>query len=133
MKFRIRSVDHEPDDLPAQLPLRGRLIRRIGGPPRRPEYWLAELGAPVTWQKDGVTRTIRYLVLAARWQGGSICAGAKLPVNIWYVLDDAVLTSESFESTQAEFVAIGTAKVKRSSLWTRLFGSARLLQPEQRE
>jgi hypothetical protein len=48
VKFRIGSVDHEPDDLPAQLPLRGRLLRKIAGPPRRPEYWLAELDAPVT-------------------------------------------------------------------------------------
>jgi hypothetical protein len=132
VKFRIRSVDQEPDDLPAQLPLRGRLLRKIAGPPRRPEYWLAELGAPVTFQKDGVTRTIRYLILAARWEGGSICPGANLPVNIWYVLDDALLGSKSFDTSQAEFVAIGTAKVKRSSLWTRLFGSARLIEPEQR-
>ena len=80
----------------------------------------------MTWQKDGVTRTIRYLVLAARWQGGSICAGAKLPVNIWYVLDDAVLTSESFESTQATFAAIGMVKIKRPSLWARLIGAGRI-------
>ncbi len=80
-----------------------------------------------------MTRTIRYLILAARWEGGSICPGAKLSVNIWYVLDDAVLGSKSFDTSQAEFVAIGTAKVKRSSLWTRLFRSARLIQPEQRE
>ena len=133
MKFRIRSLDHEPDDLTAQLPLRGRLLRRIAGPPRRPEYWLAELDAPVTWRQDEVTRTIRHLILTGRWQGGSIGPGAKLPVNIWYVLDDAVLRADSFDESHATFAAIGMAKVSRTSLWASLFGAARSNEPEERK
>ena len=133
MKFRIRSVDHEPDDLPAQLPLRGRLLRTIGGPPRRPEYWLAELDDPVTWRQDEVTRPIRHVILTGRWEGGSIGPGAKLPVNIWYVLDDAVLRADSFDESQATFAAIGMARVRRRSLWARLFGAARSDEPGQRK
>ena len=133
MKFRIRSVDHEPDDLPAQLPLRGRLLRKIAGPPRRPEYWLAELDAPVTWRQDEVTRTIRHLILTGRWESGSIGPGANLPVNIWYVLDDAVLRADSFDEPQATFAAIGMAKIKRPSLWARLIGAGRSNEPEQRK
>jgi hypothetical protein len=67
VNFLIRSVDHEPDDLRAQLPLRGRLLCKIAGPPRRPEYWLGDLAAPVTWSRDGVTHRIRHVILTARW------------------------------------------------------------------
>ena len=53
--------------------------------------------AAESWPKDGVTRTIRHLVLA----------------------------SESFDFTQAEYVAIGMAEVSGppfwSKIWTRLF------------
>ncbi len=115
MKFVIRSVDQEPEDLPAQLPLRGRLLRRISGPPRRPEDRLAELSRPVSWADEGVTRTIRFVVLTARWAGLAIGPGAKLPVNLWYVVDESVVTSASFESPQAVFVAVGEAKVSRWS------------------
>jgi hypothetical protein len=90
------------------------------------EYnWLAELGTPLSWTRDGVTRTIRHLVLAARWEGTSIQPGARLPVSIAYVVDDSLLSSESFDFTQAEYVAIGMAKVSGppvwSKIWTRLF------------
>jgi hypothetical protein len=127
VKIQIASVDHAPDDLCGQLPLRGRLLRRIAGPPRRPEYWLAELRTPLSWTSDGVTRTIRHVVLAARWQGTSIGPGARIPVNISFVTDHAVLESESFDSAQVEYVAIGMIRISRAGyfwrrLWRRLFG-----------
>jgi hypothetical protein len=103
----IDSVDHAPDDLYRQTPLRGRLLRTIAKHDRSDrfrtasaDYWLAELGTPLSWTKDGVTRTIRHLVLAARWEGTSIQRGAKLPVGIAYVVDDSLLSSESFDFTQ---------------------------------
>jgi hypothetical protein len=123
VNFLISSVDHEPDDLTGVLPLRGRLLRTIVGPPRRPEYWLAELAAPVSWTRNGVTRAIHYLVLTARWQGTAIGPGAKIPVNIWYVLDDSVLGSESFEPSQAVYVAIGMVKVSAMPFWWLRFWS----------
>jgi hypothetical protein len=99
------------------------LLRKIAGPPRRPESWLAELRTLLSWTKDGETRTIRHLVLAARWQGTAIGPGAKIPVTIFCVIDDAVLESESFEADQAEYVAIGMIKVSRAaSFWRRLSG-----------
>ena len=120
MDFLIKSVDHAPDDLYEQTPLRGRLLRKIAGPPRRPEYWLAELRTPVAWTNDGVTRTIRQLILAARWEGTSIGPGAKIPVNISYVTDEAVLESEAFDSAQVAYVAIGMIKVSRAAhFWWR--------------
>jgi hypothetical protein len=120
VNFVIRSVDHAPDDLDGQLPLRGRLLRTIAKSDRPDvfrsasgEYWLAELRTPLSWTIAGATRTIRHLVLAPRWQGTSIRRGAKLPVALAYVLDDAVLSAETFDSTQTEYVAIGMAKVAR--------------------
>ena len=134
MNIRIHSVDHAPDDLYSQTPLRGRLLRTITKNERSDrfraasgDYWLAALGTPLSWTKDGVTRTIRHLVLAARWEGTAIQPGAKLPVGIAYVLDDSLLSSESFDLTQVEYVAIGMAKVSEapfwSRVWTRIFGT----------
>lgn len=117
MNFLIPFVDHEPEDLRGQLPVRGRLLRKIGGPPRRPEYWLGELAVPVSWTSDGVTRTIRHVILTARWEGTGFGPGAKLPVNLWYVIDDAVTGRESFEASQAQFVAIGTIMVSKLPIW----------------
>jgi hypothetical protein len=128
VNFRIDSVDHAPEDLDAQIPLRGRLLRTIEGPPRRPVYWIAQLEAALTWEHDGVSRTVSNLILTPRWEGTSIAPGAKLPVNIWYVLDNSVLGSRSFEARQAAYVAIGMARVRGPSwwarLWTRVFGVA---------
>ena len=130
----IDSVDHAPDDLYGQIPLRGQLVRTIAKQDRTDrfrtasgDYWLAELRTPLSWTRDGVTRTIRHLVLAARWEGTSIQPGATIPVGIAYVVDDSVLSSPSFDFTQAEYVAIGMAKVSGpssfwSKVWTRLFG-----------
>lgn len=117
MNFVIPFVDHEPDDLTRQLPMRGRLLRKIGGPPKRPEYWLGELAVPVSWSKDGVTRTVRHVILTARWEGTAPAPGAKLPINLWYVVDDSVTARDSFEPFQAEFVAIGTLMVSTLPIW----------------
>jgi len=111
----IRSVDHAPDDLDDQLPIRARLVRMLSGTDTRGRnYWLAQLKTPISWTKDGVTRTIHHLLLAARWEGTSIEPGAKIPVNIAYVTNDAVLSSEVLDLAHAEYVAIGMAKVSRS-------------------
>ena len=135
MKFRIDSVDHAPDDLYGQTPLRGRLLRKIAKQDRPDvfrtasgDYWLAELRTPLSWTKDDVTRTIRHLVLAARWKGTSIQPGATLPVGVAYVVDDSLLSAESFDLAQVEYVAIGMAKVSGTSsfwskVWTRLLGT----------
>ena len=132
MNIRIDSVDHAPEDLYTQTPLRGRLLRTIAKHDRSDrfrtasaDYWLAELRTPLSWTTHGVTRSIRHLVLAARWEGTSIESGATVPVGIAYVIDDSLLSSESFDFTQAEYVAIGMAKVSGppfwSKVWSRLF------------
>ena len=51
-----------------------------------------------------------------------------MPVNISFVTDHAVLESESFDSAQVEYVAIGMIRVSRAAsfwrrLWRRLFGN----------
>jgi hypothetical protein len=128
VKIRINSVDHAPDDLYEQMPLRGRLLRTIAKHDQTDvfrtasgDYWLAELDTPLSWSKDGVTRTIGHLVLAPRWEGTSIRPGATLPVGIAYVVDDAVLSSASFDLTQAEYAAIGMAKVSKRSFWSTVW------------
>lgn len=118
MNIVIKSVDHAPEDLYGQTPVRGRLLRTIAKSDQpesfrtaSKEYWLAELPTPLSWTQEDVTRTIRHLIVAQRWEGTSIRRGAKIPVGVAYVLDDSVLSSETFASTQVEYVAIGMAKV----------------------
>jgi hypothetical protein len=112
----INSVDHAPEDLYGQTPIRARLIRKLAGSDRRGrDYWLAELASPISWTKDGAARTINHLVVAARWEGTSIQPGATLPVNIAYVTNDSVLSSEVLDLGHTEYVAIGMAKISGSS------------------
>lgn len=122
MNIVIKSIDHAPDDLYGQLPIRARLVRMLAGTDRRGRAcWLAELATPISWTRDGVARTINHLVVAARWQGTSIEAGAEIPVNISYVTNDAILSSDELDLDHTEYVAIGMAKISgSSSFWERL-------------
>lgn len=116
MNIVIKSIDHAPDDLDDQLPIRARLVRTLAGTDRRGRTcWLAELTTPISWARDGVTRSIDHLVVAARWQGTSIEAGAEIPVNISYVTNDAILSSDVLDLDHTEYVAIGMAKISESS------------------
>jgi hypothetical protein len=122
VKIVIKSVDHAPDDLYDQIPIKGRLVRMLVGKDRRGrDYWLVELATPIWWTTDGLKHVIHHLLVAARWEGTSIQPGALLPVNISYVTNDAVLLSEVLDLGHAEYVAIGMAKISRSSsLWRKL-------------
>jgi hypothetical protein len=125
MKFRIGSVDYEPDDLDRQLPIRGRLLREIAGPDRS-DYWLAELRRPLSWATEEGRRTVRHLVLKARWLGTAIGPGAKIPVNIYYVTDDRMLDAASFGRAQIAYVAIGMIKVSGAAfLWKKFWNRLR--------
>jgi len=118
----ISSVDHAPDDLYDQLPLRARLLRPLSGSDRKGRTcWLAELATPISWTRDGAAREINHLVVAARWEGTSIEPGAEIPVNISYVTNDAILSADALDLSHTEYVAIGMAKISgSSSLWERL-------------
>jgi hypothetical protein len=126
----INSVDHAPDDLYGQTPIRARLVRMLAGSDRRGRhYWLAELETPISWTKDGAERAINHLVVAARWEGTSIQPGATLPVNIAYVTNDSVLSSEVLDLGHTEYVAIGMAKISgwSPSVWRHPWSAALLL------
>ena len=116
MRIVIHSVDHAPEDLYGQTPIRARLVRTLEGTDRRGRnYWLAELETPISWTKDGAERAINHLVVAARWEGTSIQPGATLPVNIAYVTSDSLLASKVLDLAQTEYVAIGMAKISGSA------------------
>ena len=124
MNIVIRSVDHAPDDLYDQTPIRARLVRMLAGRDRRGRsYWLAELATPISWMReDGAARTITHLLVAARWKGTSIQPGGRIPVNINYVTNDAILSSDVLDLSHTEYVAIGEAKISGPSFWARLRG-----------
>lgn len=110
MELTISSVDHAPEDLYDQAPLRVELMRQIPGPDR-PDYWLGSLVEPVSWLggPDGL-HEVSHVVLAARWQGTSIGPGSThLPVGIAYVTDTSVLEDEALDFAKCRYVAIGIA------------------------
>ena len=105
--FRITSVDYAPDDLPAQVPIEGTLLRRIPGPDR-PDYWLAQLLEPVSWIDNGVGRSVTHLILAARYEGQTIREESEeLVVGIAYVVDSSLLEDMRIDFAKCRYVAIG--------------------------
>ncbi len=109
MRFVITSVDHAPDELHEQTPIRGRILRPIPGPDR-PDYHVAVLDQPLRWKNEGGEVSISHIILAARWVGGVLTPTMRhTPVNIAYVVDNAVLTDGALEFKKCAYVAIGVA------------------------
>ena len=111
MRITIDSVDYAPDDLYHQVPIVARLTRQVPGDDR-PDYWLGELARPLSWSTPNGNRTISHIVVAARWVGTSIEAGAQLPVGIAYVTDGKQLDEDRLDMKKASYVAIGMARVE---------------------
>ncbi len=111
MNVKVTSVDYAPDELYGQTPFTARILRQIPGPDR-PDYLLAELAQPLSWQRDATTISVSHLVLCARWVGGVIAPGAThLPINIAYVVDPSVLDDATLDLSKCHYSAIGTADV----------------------
>ena len=111
--FRITSVDYGPEDLAAQVPFDGVLLRKVAGPDRA-DYWLAELAKPLEWDDNGVARTVTHVVLAVRYEGETIEPGfQRLVVGLAYVTDDTLLSDSELEFAKCRYVAIGVAENAR--------------------
>ena len=107
MQLTITSVDYAPRDLHEQVPIVVDLIREIPGDDR-PDYWLAALKTPIRWLVENHVREVTHLVIAARWEGTTIGAGAQsLPIGIAYVTDQSVLDDEHLDLAKCAYVAIG--------------------------
>ena len=108
MELRINDVDYAPDDLYDQVPVLVTVERQLPGRDR-PDYWLAKAHRPIRWSESGTTREIKYLILAARWEGTQItCTARHLPVSIAYVIDESVLSDVKLAFAKTRCVAIGT-------------------------
>ena len=106
-RFQILNADYEPEDLAAQLPRVGILLRQIPGRDR-PDYWLAALDTPLSWNDSGTTREIKHVVLAARYVGQSISLPVRrLTTGISYVVDESVLDDKELDFHKCRYVAIG--------------------------
>ena len=109
MRFSIKSVDYAPEELYDQVPIGGKVLRRIPGPDR-PDYFLAVLDKPILSKRDGTDTSISHLVLAARWVGGVFHPNMRdTPVNIAYVLDPSLLEDPSLDFDKSHYAAIGVA------------------------
>lgn len=107
-RVRLRDVDSAPDELYAQVPCEGTLLRRLAGPDR-PDYWMARLDVPVRWMNDGRETFVEHVVLAARLQGHSIDAGTReLDVGSAYVVDPSLLADAVLTFDKVRYVAVGT-------------------------
>jgi hypothetical protein len=123
MKLKVTSVDHEPSELKEQVPFKVKLLRRLPGPPPRPEYWLGELLKPLFWINDNHRVQIDHVVLWARWQDTQIAPFARyLPIGIAYVTDPTQLTDDTVSFDKCTYVAIGVAHETLAGRIGRLFG-----------
>jgi hypothetical protein len=122
----IHALDIGPDDLEAQLPIHGQLLRSLPGPDGG-DYTLAQLSTPISWSKDGSARAIRYLIVAPHLVGDRIRCGEKsLGIKIAYVTDDSLASELKLDFAKAEYQAIGFASVEyaiRTSWIQRLLKS----------
>ena len=127
----VDSVDHAPDDLDKQTPLRGRLLRTIAKHDRSDRFRTASVLLARRAQRSAVLDQGRRDANDPSPRAGGALgrdvnrARCEIAVGIAYVVDDSLLSSESFDLTQAEYVAIGMAKVSGppfwSKVWSRLF------------
>lgn len=109
MRFTITSVDYAPEELYAQGPIRGGVLRQIPGPDR-PDYFVAQLDQPLKWNCGKEEVGVSHLVLAVRWAGGVLTSTMKhTPVNIALVLDLSVLTDAKVDFQKCHSLAIGVA------------------------
>ena len=114
MRFTITSVDYAPEELYAQVPIRGKVLRHfsvLNGP----DCYLAELDHPIDWKKDQESVKVKHVLLTPRWVGGVIAPDMKgASVNLAYVEDDAALTEPQFDVRKSVFAAIGSADGEQS-------------------
>lgn len=129
--FSIDRMDVGPEDLPAQLPVRARLVRVIAGPDR-PDYCLAVADRPLRHRtsleqlraagvdpasadpqmirvdEDGAVDLLVFgLVFAARVQGEQLHAGMRgLAAGLAYVVDNTLLRDPVLDLRKALYVAV---------------------------
>jgi hypothetical protein len=110
MRLTITSIDG-PEQFAANVPLVTDLLRQIPGPDR-PDYWIAELQAPLTIVQNNFEKAITHLILAARWKGTTIESGAThLPLGIAYVTDSSLMNDSELDFKKCHYVAIGIGSV----------------------
>lgn len=122
----ITSFDQAPIELTWQLPVNGELYRLMPGPDR-PDYSVMVLERPVHfYPAEGFDRErvpadrrvpdrkgrpmvrVDALVVCSRFVGQQLQPGMKdLPVNVAYVIDDAVLRDPVLDFAKIEYAAIG--------------------------
>jgi hypothetical protein len=107
LQLTIVDVDYAPAELHRQTPIVVDLLREMPGDDR-PDYWLGAVRNPIRWMDDNRERQITHLIVAARWQGTRIEAGARnLPVGIAFVLDQSLLDDVKLDFSKCRYVAIG--------------------------
>jgi len=108
MKLRVFDVDYAPNELIKQTPFDAKLLRMLPGDDR-PDYWLAELEAPIKWVNAGI-RIISHIVVSARLEGTEIGSDFnKLPIGLAFVTDQSQLDEAKLDFNKCKYLAIGTA------------------------
>ena len=129
----ITSFDQAPVELGWQTPVNGELYRLVPGPDR-PDYSIMVLERSIHFypseqfdlgrvpaerrvadRKGRPMVRVDALVVCSRFVGQQLHPGMQdLPVNIAYVIDDAVLTDPSLDFGKIEYAAIGLLTEGRS-------------------
>ena len=119
VKFEIKHLDIAPDELHYQLPIAGKIIRKIPGADR-PDYYLAKLNKTIIWTRDnGSTEEISNIVVCSRYKGQQMSPNMdNLAIAIAYVtdnslLDDAILAFKKIKYAAKGRVNAATSKFRK--------------------
>jgi hypothetical protein len=107
--IRLDNFDFAPKALERRGKLWGTVIKRVATDDGRTGY-LVQLAEPVTTLQGWRPRRVAYLVVTPRDPGDEIVTTSyNVVVEIFYVLDPAVVRAEGFRQGQADYVALGHA------------------------
>ena len=117
VKFEIKHLDVGPVELGYQLPISGKIIRKIPGNDR-PDYYLAKLNKTIIWNCDnGTTTEVSHIAVCSRYKGQKLAANMNgLAVAIAYVTDQSVLEDYLLSFKKIKYAAKGRIYASTSKL-----------------
>ena len=117
LKFKIDSLESAPSELQVQLPISGKIIRKIPGNDR-PDYYLAKLDKTLIWTCDENNKhEISNVVVCSRYKGQNLSPQMKdHAIALAYVIDDSLLEDRILKFKKIKYMAKGLASATSKSI-----------------
>jgi hypothetical protein len=114
-KVAIAHLDHCPRRIERLSPLLAVVERQLNYDDGN-DYYLLKLVQPFFFRKLFRKRSVSHLIICPRWKAGPIDMAHdpldSVPVNVFLVLDDTVISESRFTHEQIQPLAIGTVSAK---------------------